>query len=87
MLWQVALIVGRVKLEPQSKLTKVVQAGNGFGSLFGFPQGREKHASKDGDDGDDNQQFNKSKTATLVQCISHVALTNNETQSQLQVLC
>src|SRR5207249_3382705 len=56
-----ALVIVGVDFGGKSHLPEVVDAGNGFGFLLGFRQGRQEKGRENGNDGDDNQQLDKSE--------------------------
>ena len=58
-----AVIVIHVHDEGNSKLTKVVDAGNAASGLFCATQSREHHPRENGDDGDDDQKFDEGEGA------------------------
>ena len=61
MFGEIPVIITHVKLETETHLSQVTQAGNGLGFQFGTSQGGKKHTSQNGNDGDDDEQLNERK--------------------------
>src|SRR2546429_405788 len=59
---QPVIIVQRIQVAADLQLPEVVQARDIECLSFGFVQGGQKKARKDGDDRDDHQQFNQRKS-------------------------
>jgi hypothetical protein len=49
----------------QAKLVHVIDANRATTGFFGFGKGREEKAGKNGDDGDDDQQFDEGERTGL----------------------
>ena len=60
--YQVTVIIPGIRDPGQHQLLAIVEAGDACCFALGLGQGGEEHASQDGDDRNDHQQFDERKS-------------------------
>src|SRR3989441_10430104 len=60
--WKISVVLIEIHYRSQAKLSQIVDASDPLTRFLGPRQGRQQHASENGNDGDDHQQFNQSES-------------------------
>ena len=59
MVSEMTFIIGCIHHAAEPHLFEVIDAAKPFGALFGLGQRRQKHRRQNGNNGNDDEQFNK----------------------------
>src|SRR5437773_8678968 len=60
--WKISVVLIEIHYRSQAKLSQIVDASDPLTRFLGPRQGRQQHTSENGNDGNDHQQFNQSKS-------------------------
>src|SRR5438477_4795006 len=59
--WKISVVIVEIYYRSQAKLSQIVDASDPLARFLGPRQGWQQHASENGNNGNDHQQFNQSK--------------------------
>src|SRR6185503_16726413 len=75
--WIKTGIVVRPHAKAQRKLLEIADAGNALAAAFGLRERRQQQPRKNGNDGDDDEQFDEGKAARSAKCLFAQTISGN----------